>query len=558
MNMRKILGLVLALGFFLVAPLTVSAACSPVALGGTGACTFVAGILYSPGGTLPLTTAATSSLFTFPWTISQGGTGQTSQTAAFNALAPNPTRAGDLIYWNGSNWINLAGNNSGTQVLQETSSGVPSWVSAGGTGTVTSVTASTPNSTLTLGGTNPITTTGTISFDLNLSHPNYWTALQNFTNASTSQLTATSSVWLTSLATSAGTFLAVDPNGKVIATTTPTGAVTSVSNSDGTLTISPTSGAVIASLALTHPNTWTGLQSFNNATSTLFSSGTSWFTSNTGVVLSTDANGKLQNTTISSPLQFSGATLSCPTCSTTTGTVTSITAGNGLNGGTITSSGTVSLKSYISTSSADTIGYVPFWATTNGTPAQLADNSTFNFATASNLLTFTNGSSTALTATGFLGIPASSNPSPTINGSITESTNAPYQLHIGGGGTTAVYDPRPAFILTVASTTVLTGTTTSPVFSIPFGLTVTNVGCTVQPGGATAEIQWQYANPTTYTNVTSTYLAASSTPGITSISSNNTPAIVSNQMATSTMSVGSPTGNATSASCSFYGNSTAI
>lgn len=37
------------------------------------------------------------------------------------------------------------------------------------------------------------------------------------------------------------------------------GSVSSVTNSDGTLTISPTSGAVVAALALAHPNTWTGL-----------------------------------------------------------------------------------------------------------------------------------------------------------------------------------------------------------------------------------------------------------------------------------------------------------
>jgi hypothetical protein len=69
-------------------------------------------------------------------TIAQGGTGQTGNTAAFNALAPTPTRTGDIIYWGGSNWINLPGNNSGTQVLQETASGVPSWTALG-TGTLT-------------------------------------------------------------------------------------------------------------------------------------------------------------------------------------------------------------------------------------------------------------------------------------------------------------------------------------------------------------------------------------------------------------------------------------
>lgn len=51
------------------------------------------------------------------------------------------------------------------------------------------------------------------------------------------------------------------------------GAVSSISNSDGTLTISPTTGAVIASLALANPNTWTGLQQFNaNATTTSLTS----------------------------------------------------------------------------------------------------------------------------------------------------------------------------------------------------------------------------------------------------------------------------------------------
>lgn len=51
--------------------------------------------------------------------------------------------------------------------------------------------------------------------------------------------------------------------------TTPAGAISSVSNSDGTLTISPTTGAVVASLALGHANTWTGAQIFYNSTTTL-------------------------------------------------------------------------------------------------------------------------------------------------------------------------------------------------------------------------------------------------------------------------------------------------
>jgi hypothetical protein len=88
----------------------------------------------------------------------------------------------------------------------------------------------------------------------------------SFTNASTTNLV------ISSLATSAGTFLATNAIGQVIATTTPSGgggAVSSVSNSDGTLTISPTTGSVVASIALAHANSWTGLQQFANSTSTL-------------------------------------------------------------------------------------------------------------------------------------------------------------------------------------------------------------------------------------------------------------------------------------------------
>jgi hypothetical protein len=45
-----------------------------------------------------------------------------------------------------------------------------------------------------------------------------------------------------------------------------TGIPTSVSNIDGSLTISPTTGAVIASLNVAHANTWTGIQSFTAGT----------------------------------------------------------------------------------------------------------------------------------------------------------------------------------------------------------------------------------------------------------------------------------------------------
>jgi hypothetical protein len=45
--------------------------------------------------------------------------------------------AGDVAYYNGTAWVKLTGNNSGTKYLSESASGVPSWGTPSGSGTVT-------------------------------------------------------------------------------------------------------------------------------------------------------------------------------------------------------------------------------------------------------------------------------------------------------------------------------------------------------------------------------------------------------------------------------------
>lgn len=116
---------------------------------------------------------STSATSTFAWGVSTAGLSTTRGIAitggSFN-LSSTATSTAD-------NGFNLTG---GCFAINNVCVG-----GSGGSGTVTSVTASTPNSTLTLGGTNPITTSGTISFDLNLSNPNTWTGLQQFNRAST-------------------------------------------------------------------------------------------------------------------------------------------------------------------------------------------------------------------------------------------------------------------------------------------------------------------------------------------------------------------------------------
>jgi hypothetical protein len=54
------------------------------------------------------------------------------------------------------------------------------------------------------------------------------------------------------------------PNTLTISATAGGGGVSSVTNGDGSLTISPTTGAVVASLNVGHSNTWTVPQSFSN------------------------------------------------------------------------------------------------------------------------------------------------------------------------------------------------------------------------------------------------------------------------------------------------------
>lgn len=51
------------------------------------------------------------------------------------------------------------------------------------------------------------------------------------------------------------------------------GAVSSVSNSDGSLTISPTTGSVVASINAGHANTWSAVQTFTAAPTSTFGSG---------------------------------------------------------------------------------------------------------------------------------------------------------------------------------------------------------------------------------------------------------------------------------------------
>jgi hypothetical protein len=73
----------------------------------------------------------------------------------------------------------------------------------------------------------------------------------------------------------------------------------------------------------------------------------------------------------------------------TSGTVTSVAAGSGINGGTITTSGTLSLTNFFATTTADTAGQVVYYSTTNGWPAKFASVATGTVSAGSSAITVT-------------------------------------------------------------------------------------------------------------------------------------------------------------------------
>lgn len=72
--------------------------------------------------------ASTVPVSTVP--ISSGGTGQTTKTAAFDALAPTTT-AGDTMYFNGTDVVRLGIGTAGQALVVNTGATAPEWGSAG-------------------------------------------------------------------------------------------------------------------------------------------------------------------------------------------------------------------------------------------------------------------------------------------------------------------------------------------------------------------------------------------------------------------------------------------
>ncbi|MFA5810481.1 MAG: hypothetical protein WC935_09170, partial [Thermoleophilia bacterium] len=323
----------------------------------------------------------------------------------------------------------LVGNSAGTYDLLATSS-----LGISGSGTVTSIAT---NNGLT-GGV--ISTTGTLGLDTTsiltgallqydgtrlaaTGTPSltigYLIATSTATStfaagiqASALNITATNatSTFANGIQLSGGCFRGVD--GNCITNSTGGGAVSSVSaNPDGTLTVSPTTGVVVAGLNLGNSNIWTGLQQFRSASSTSFSAyngisvggtatttivgnlGTSTFAS---FISAVSASTTATSTLAGVNLPYGGCFAVNGVCiGGTNGTVTSVNASGGttglsFSGGPVTTSGLLTLAGILGVGNGGT-GWSAISAGTllygNGSGAL----ATTTAGTAGNVLAFLNG-----------------------------------------------------------------------------------------------------------------------------------------------------------------------
>lgn len=89
-----------------------------------------------------------------------------------------------------------------------------------------------------------------------------------FPYASTTAISVSGNLWLTALGTPAGAVIAVDANGKVIATTTSAGGVTSVTGTYPIISSGGNTPAISLAFGTTTSNTWAGTQTFTYASTT--------------------------------------------------------------------------------------------------------------------------------------------------------------------------------------------------------------------------------------------------------------------------------------------------
>jgi len=446
-----------------------------------------------------------------------------------DSLAENFGRSSSVVVSSGSGGSSGSNSGNGSALDNLNASNISSGVLAvsyGGTGLT-----STASSAFMLSdsSSNPYWGTTTPAFTLggaitgnneNLTGLNQLSVTQiAATGANVSSLVASTSLTLPYLAGFGSTqCLQVGTNGVVSATGAACGnggggAVNVVSNSDGTLTVSPTTGVVVASLNLAHANTWTGAQTFN-ATTTLAT------TTATTLAVNSLSVGSLNGLLFGTNGAVSAIATSsvCPSCITGNQTITL--------SGDISGSGTTSINAILATVNSNTGSFGGSTAIPNftvnakgliiavGTSSVIAPAGTLTGTTlASNILSSSLTGVGILTsgsiASGFGSINIGGN---TFTGSGSGLTNLSANALSGivapaNGGTGFSSGSTSSFFLTDSSGNPYTGTTT-PAFTL--GGTVTGSNQKITGLGLISSTGGTFTNATA-TNATTTNLAVTGT-----------------------------------------------
>ncbi len=441
------------------------------------------------GWTTTATAAGTTTL-TVASTQQQYFTGSSTQTVKLPTTSVvagqqyqivNQSSGAVTVQSSGSNTITvLAGGTSGLfTAVVATPTTAANWSSTYLADVVASGKALTVNNSLTFSGTDGTTMTfPTTSATLaRTDAANTFTGHQTIEGVTSTGATGTGNfVFGTSPTITGGTLTTTSVNGVTLTTgggtttflnangtyTTPAGSITSVSNADGTLTISPTTGAVVASLALGHANTWSALQTFGTnisigGTTATGATGTGNIVFGTSPTLVTPTLGAATATSINGlTLTASTGTLSITNAKTLAATNTltfSGTDGSTLNIGT---GGTLGTAAYTASSAYE----VPLTFSTGltRTTNTITVNTSQNISTLSNLTS--NGIVTTSGGTGALSVTATTGSgsvvlgtSPTISGATLTTTSVNGVTLTTGGGTTTFLNANGTYTTPVGSVT---------------------------------------------------------------------------------------------------------
>ena len=379
--------------------------------------------------------AATSTLSTISGALALSSI---AQIGANSVLVNNTSALGNVTEIATSSFF---GTGIGGQVLAW-NGGVPQWVATttltNGTGITTTYNAASNQWTFTNTGATfafPFTTSTTYATTTVATTTSIWTTGVFFASSTAA---ASQFPFASSTALSAGTLcLSTDCR-----TSWPTGGTASDPFPIHTSYAGQTTSATSSTLWLTGSTISLAASSsvLTFASSTAITSSAIWVTplgTPAGTFIAVDPNGQIIAT--ATPAVGGG------------GTVTNVSGANGI-AGSVSSNGSLSLVSYLATSSGEVAGNLSYWTTTNGNPAKLGTVAT-----------------TSLTASGVLSL---SNPISVIGAAASEVT-------LVGGSNGQVLGWAGGVPAWVATTTLANGSGISTTYSAASNQwTITNTGAT--------------------------------------------------------------------------------